>query len=150
MAMKVSNMFFCVQFLWLSASLFSCYGRGGGDAALGGFAGGMFGGLMSGAMTRDSGHRRSSDVSISVIREIDKLENAVRYDLLKLDGRINVLERNAGDSEAVLQEITDTKKSLKKIEARFEDKFSELEELITNLAKKVKDLQKMILLKKML
>jgi chromosome segregation ATPase len=144
--MKMLNIFF-VQFLWLSASLFSCYGRGGGDAAIGGFAGGMFGGLMSGAMTREPAHR-SRGATVSIIREIDKLEDAVRSDLFSLDKRIKTLENSAEDTESELQKINDinstTKKSLKKIEAQFEDKLIEIKEKIAELKAQIVNLESII------
>lgn len=120
-------------------------GRGGGESFAGGMAGGMFGGLMSGAMTRGS-EPRSKSLSASVLRELDKLENAVRYDLVKIDERIRTLERSsgrdgAGDSEELKQDITSVKKSLKKVESNLEHKIEALEDHVSAVEKRVKSVE---------
>jgi succinate dehydrogenase/fumarate reductase flavoprotein subunit len=120
-------------------------GRGGGESFAGGLAGGMFGGLMSGAMTRESAPR-SSSVSASVVRELDKLENAVRYDLVKLDERIRALERSSGgsdssDSQALQQEIRALKKSIKTVEASLESKIEAIEDRLAVIEKRVKSIE---------
>lgn len=119
-------------------------GRGGSSFA-GGMAGGMMGGLISGAMTRESAPR-SKSVSASVVREIDKLENAVRYDLVKLDERIRTLERTAGkggggDAEDLRQDIGSLKKMLKKIEKKLEGRFEALEEQFASMENNVKRIE---------
>lgn len=116
--------------------------RGGGSSFAGGMAGGMMGGLISGAMTRESAPR-SKSVSASVVREIDKLENAVRYDLVKLDERIRTLERTAGkdgggDTEDLKQDIGSLKKSIKKVEKNLERKIEALEEQFSSVEKAIK------------
>lgn len=119
-------------------------GRGGSSFA-GGMAGGMMGGLISGAMTRESAPR-SKSVSASVIREIDKLENAVRYDLVKLDERVRTLERTSGkegggDSEEVQKELRAVKKSIKKVEKNLETKLEAIDDRVAALEKSVKSVE---------
>lgn len=141
------------KFLRLSSLLLICasscpvaglFARGGGDAALGGLAGGMMGSIVGNAMTRESSPSRVQVVetssSSSVSREIDKLENAVRHDLSKLDERVRVLEREGGSdsSDEVKQEIAAVKKSVKKVESNFESKIEALEDRLDSIEKELK------------
>ncbi len=129
--------------LCFSSLTYLSWGRGGGESFAGGLAGGMFGGLMSGAMTRGASSERSASISASVMREIDKLENAVRYDLIKLDERIKVLERESGkggfaDAQDLKEDLGSLKKSLRKVETNIESKIEALEDRVVSMDKKLK------------
>lgn len=73
----------------------SLIARGGGDAFVGGLAGGTFGGLLGGAVARSSAPEtvvvRSSDDGRGreALRAVDRLEDAVRKDLRTLKDKID-------------------------------------------------------------
>ncbi len=135
-----------VPFFGLLTSL--AFGRGGGEAFGGGLVGGLTGGLLSGAMTQGASNQRSAEISTATVRELDKLENAMRFDLVKLDERIRTLERGAGGegsgSDDLKQEIASLKKSIKAIEKNLESKVETLENNISDLTKQVKSLKALI------
>ncbi len=110
--------------------------RGGGGGFAGGFAGGMFGGLISGAMTRGREKVIIKEIDSSNYQAaINNLENAVRYDLLRLNDKIRDLERDLQDVKEVKTQIKNLGYQLEKLD----DKFSEMEK---SFEKKVEDLEK--------
>ena len=75
-------------FLLLALSVSGVQAGNSGSSFAGGMFGGMMGGLISGAMTKDSG--RSYDT-------VSGLQEAVRYDLLRLRDRIDDIEKRLND-----------------------------------------------------
>ena len=134
--------FFSLSLSVLTGSLFA---RRGGSA-LGGFAGGMMGGVLGSAITQSS----RSDAAVSsgsVTREIDKLESAVRYDLIKIDERLRALERNkdsVGSSGVDVTTIEDGLKKVRRTVNSLQSKFDQLEEKFDQLLQDVKKLSRKI------
>lgn len=132
----------------------------GGNSVLGGFAGGMaggmVGGLVSGAMTKSSSSSSSSEVVSSgkgYYRDIDKLESAVRFDLLKLDDKINNVSRDVSTlkekvgADKDIQDLSAVKKDIKSVKTLVqnnESKVDTLEEKVDALEKKVSKLESTI------
>lgn len=140
----------CVFLLVSESFVASLHAGSGGDAAVGGFAGSMVGGLMSGAMTRgssDGGSRRSAS---KMMRELDKLEDAVYQDLKKLNGRIDDLARDvervkdksgSDEIDALKKEIKETNNALKKLETSIDDRFESLDDRFAAIEKTLKRIE---------
>jgi peptidoglycan hydrolase CwlO-like protein len=140
----------CAFLLVSEAFIASIYAGSGGDAAVGGFAGGMVGGLMSGAITKgssDSGSRRSS---AKMMRELNKLEDAVAHDLRKLDERINSLSQEVdklknrdenADVASLIKDNKELKNSVKELRKSIDDKFEEFDDRFAALEKGIKKLE---------
>ncbi len=130
-----------------------------GDAVIGGLAGGMASGVVSGLITgsmikSSSGSSTSSEVvttsSKGYYRDIDKLESSVRYDLLKLDDKINNVSRDVSNvkekigADRDIQDLSTVKKDIKSVKSLVqnnESKVDTLEEKIDALDKKVSKLE---------
>ncbi|KKQ48317.1 MAG: hypothetical protein US69_C0027G0006 [candidate division TM6 bacterium GW2011_GWF2_38_10] len=134
--------FFSLSVCVLSVPLFARRG----SSALGGFAGGMMGGVLGSAITQSS-RSDATAPSGAVTREIDKLESAVRYDLLKIDERLRVLERSkdgAGSSGVDVTNIEDGLKKVRRTVNALQSKFDQLEEKFDQLLQDVKRLSRKI------
>lgn len=127
----------------------------GGDAFVGGLAGGTFGGLLGGAISRSSSPERvvvrEDGSGRDALRAVDRLEDAVRQDLRMLKDRIDrnhdaleKIDRNfeevklntsdlatlKSESEALKQKVGALEKKILLLEQRTEERFKKLEQQV--------------------